>query len=510
MICDPKPPNRTVIGGRYTIYDEIGAGGMAAVHIGKLHGAAGFARTVAIKRLHPALAHDEEFVAMFVEEARLAARIRHPNVVQTLDVVVEDGELFLVMEYVLGEPLSHILRRLATTGKRIAHPIVAAIMVDVLHGLHAAHETKSARGRPLDLVHRDVSPQNILLGADGVARVLDFGIAKSAASGRTSRSGTVRGKFPYLAPEQIAGEPVRKTADIYSASVVFWELLTNERLFVGDTPQATMARVLAGCGNPPSAQVAGVPDIYDGIVMRGLSRDPARRFPTASAMAEAIEERIQHVGTSAIASWIASNASDSLKESSERLARVDRDGAVNSESMLRYCSPTLVTDEGTTKTDSLVRVAPQQTAGTAAIPTPSQQLHGTATIEASPHFDARSKSWRSIGSWLGAGAMLALLMGWGIAKLRHPSLSRTVPTSAAASAFAEVRSDSTSASAQPAAAESAALAVRLESDNHEAVESPRAASSGPPDDSSVGKPAVRRATSPKRATSPFRDLGGRL
>ena len=408
MICEPTPNTRTVIGGRYTIYDEIGAGGMAAVYMGKLRGAGGFARTVAIKRLHAALAHDEEFVSMFMQEAQLAARIRHPNVVQTLDVVAENGELFLVMEYVLGEPLSHVLRRLVKSPVRVPHCIVAAIMSDVLHGLHAAHETKSASGRLLGLVHRDVSPQNVLLGVDGIARVLDFGIAKSAASGHTSRAGTVRGKFPYLAPEQIAGETVDKTADIYSASVVFWELLTNRRLFVGDTPQATMARVLAGCDCPPSANANDVSDIYDDIVMRGLSRDPANRFATARDMADAVAARVPHVGMTAVARWIAENAGDSLKESSERLARVDRDGVANSESAMR-CRPAELN-----RVARILVEEPTRVETTAHIS--SMATQGTATVEVPLRIDtARKPSHR--GAMIAVVSIaLAFLASWGVLK----------------------------------------------------------------------------------------------
>src|ERR1022692_1337015 len=160
--------------GRYALYGKIAQGGLATVHLGRLLGPVGFARTVAIKRMHSQFAEDPEFVSKFLDEARLAARIRHPNVVPTLDVVATDGELFLVMDYVQGETLARLQRLLKAQGKTIPLPIVAALFSGILHGLHAAHEAKNERGEPLGMVHRDVSPQNVIVGTDGVPRVLDF------------------------------------------------------------------------------------------------------------------------------------------------------------------------------------------------------------------------------------------------------------------------------------------------------------------------------------------------
>ena len=218
---EPVKPRRVV--GRYALFDEIASGGMATVHYGRLLGPVGFSRTVAIKRLHPEYARDPEFVSMFVDEARLAARIRHPNVVPTLDVIAEEGELFLVMDYVLGAPLSAIM--FTAKQKNIIMPprIGTAILSGCLQGLHAAHEATDESGVSLGIVHRDVSPQNILVGADGVPRVLDFGIAK--ASGRTysTRDGSVKGKVAYMAPEQMESGVVTRQADLYAATVVLWE-----------------------------------------------------------------------------------------------------------------------------------------------------------------------------------------------------------------------------------------------------------------------------------------------
>jgi serine/threonine protein kinase len=203
--------------GRYVLYGEIASGGMATVHFGRLSGPAGFSRTVAIKRLHPQYAKDPEFVSMFLDEARLAARIRHPNVVTTLDVVTTGAEIFLVMEYVQGESLSRLLRAVRPMMTPADTRIVATIVSGVLHGLHAAHEARDEQGQPLRIVHRDVSPQNVLVGTDGVPRVLDFGVAKAAGRVQTTREGQLKGKLAYMAPEQVRGEVTRVT-DVYSAS----------------------------------------------------------------------------------------------------------------------------------------------------------------------------------------------------------------------------------------------------------------------------------------------------
>src|SRR4051794_38844344 len=184
--------NGARIVGRYAFYSEFAAGGMASVHFGRLLGAAGFARTVAIKCLHPQFAKDPEFVSMFVDEARLAARIRHPNVVQTLDVVQSDDELFLVMDYVHGESLASLLKRAHAMGRKVPLRIAIKIIQHSLFGLHAAHAATTERGEPLHLVHRDMSPHNVLVGVDGVARVLDFGIAKAGGRVQVTRDGQVK------------------------------------------------------------------------------------------------------------------------------------------------------------------------------------------------------------------------------------------------------------------------------------------------------------------------------
>jgi eukaryotic-like serine/threonine-protein kinase len=290
--------------GRYALYEEIARGGMAAVHLGRLLGPAGFSRTVAIKCLHPHLAADPDFVSMFLDEARLAARIRHPNVVPTLDIVSTGGELFLVMEYVHGESLSRVLRAARTGSTLVPVPLVAAVVAGSLHGLHAAHEATGESGEPLGIVHRDVSPQNILVGVDGVSRVLDFGVAKAVGRAQVTREGQIKGKMAYMAPEQVLAGEVDRRTDVYAAGVVLWEALSCQRLFQADSDGAVIAKILQADVSPPSRFVPGVPAALDAIVMRALQRKASDRFATAREMARALEAAVPLVAPSDVGEWV--------------------------------------------------------------------------------------------------------------------------------------------------------------------------------------------------------------
>ncbi len=309
--------------GRYILFGEIAAGGMATVHFGRLNGPVGFSRTVAIKRLHPQFAKDPEFVTMFLDEARLAGRIRHPNVVPTLDVVATEGEIFLVMEYVQGESLARLARALRVRGVGLPPDIAVTILAGTLHGLHAAHEAKDEHGEPLSIVHRDVSPQNILIGTDGVARVLDFGVAKAAGRLQTTREGQLKGKIAYMAPEQLHSGQVARQTDIYAAAVVLWETLTGKRLFEGDNEAMVLMRALEGKFPPPSTVVAGLPTAFDDVVARGLAKRPEDRWTTAREMAIALERCGRMASPSEVGEWVERTATDELTKRAARVAEIE-------------------------------------------------------------------------------------------------------------------------------------------------------------------------------------------
>ena len=321
VVGDNPGPQRVV--GRYLLCDEIAAGGMATVHIGRLQGSAGFARTVAIKRLHAQFAKDPDFLAMFLDEARIASRIGHPNVVATIDVVATDGELFIAMEYVNGEALHRLVNAChARTGQGVPPSIALSIISGALYGLHAAHEVRDDQGAPLDIVHRDVSPQNILVGQDGVPRIVDFGVAKATGRLQMTREGVLKGKLAYMSPEQIACEGVDRRTDIYAASVVLWEMLTGQRLFAAENDAGVLRAVLAGAVEPPSSRAPWLSPAIDALVLKGLSRDRSRRFATAWEMAEAAQQ-LGHATPGQIGTWVRSLAGPSLDQRASRVAEIE-------------------------------------------------------------------------------------------------------------------------------------------------------------------------------------------
>ncbi len=296
---------------------------MATVHLGRLLGAAGFARTVAIKRLHPQFAKDPAFVAMLVDEARLAARIRHPHVVGTLDVVLEDGELFVVMDYVDGVSLALLQER------PMPWRLAAFVAGQTLIGLHAAHEATNEQGEPLEIVHRDVSPHNVLVGADGVVRVADFGVAKAAARVSATPDGKFKGKLAYMAPEQLRRGVIDRRVDVFATAIVLYEALSGRRLFWAEEQAATLQNILDAEVEPPSRFVPEIPAALDEVVLRGLERDPERRFPTAQAMARALQAALPMPTTLELAEWMRASIGDVLEARSRLVAKVESHASVD-------------------------------------------------------------------------------------------------------------------------------------------------------------------------------------
>jgi serine/threonine protein kinase len=282
--------------GRYEIITPLASGGMATVFVGRLLGAAGFHRLVAIKLLHPHVAADQQFITMFLDEARLAARIRHPNVVPTLDLQHGPDGHYLVMELIEGESLLGLLRESVKVNKPVPPPVAIRIMLDVLAGLHAAHTLTGDAGEPLNLVHRDVSPHNILVGVDGTARIVDFGIARAEERLGTTRDGQVKGKLAYMAPEQTTSEPVDRRVDVFTAGIVLWETLCGRRLFKGQS-DAEVLRKLLDKPIPRLRDMAPMyPEALDDVCARALARSVGERFDTAAHFAEALERAAEPLG----------------------------------------------------------------------------------------------------------------------------------------------------------------------------------------------------------------------
>lgn len=313
---EASPPRPILSLGRYALYGEIAAGGMATVHFGRMSSLGGFSRTVAIKRMRQEIARDPVFVAMFLDEARLTSRIEHPNVVATLDVIAEQGEVFLVMEYIRGESLQRLRRAAKSRQEMVPVPVAVSIMGQVLAGLHAAHEALGEGGTPLGIVHRDVSPQNIMVGEDGISRIMDFGIAKAESRLQITRDGQMKGKLPYMAPEQLSGgrSKIDRRVDIFSSAVVLWELLASRSLFRADHPGETLANVLSAPIPSLTAIRSDIPSTLDHVMQRALSRSPEQRPQTAEQFASELEESIQAGPASprVVAAWVASLAGEVL------------------------------------------------------------------------------------------------------------------------------------------------------------------------------------------------------
>jgi serine/threonine-protein kinase len=423
--------------GRYVLFGEIARGGMATVHFGRLLGSVGFSRTVAIKRLHPHFAADHDFVSMFVDEARLAARIQHPNVISTLDVVVEGNELALVMDYVQGASLARLIHTSKQLKSRVPIRVVCAVMLGVLAGLHAAHEAKNERGEPLGIVHRDMSPQNVLVGADGVARVFDFGIAKAAGRLQTTREGQFKGKLSYAAPEQLSlGESDRRT-DVYSAAVIFWELLTLRRAFRSDNQLHVLKQVMGGEISRPSEHVEGIPEAVEAIVMRGLSKNPDDRFANAEEMALALERVQPYASAREVSEWVAAVAGDELHARAKEVEELE----LNSQTLVStHDVPTLVRQlerhdeidasdllESTTSQalPSTRRTSAPTAAAPPSVPASSASSPSSPSSPSSQTAQAAQRSGRSAATWILLALLaIAVVAGSGFAWVQtRPQLS---------------------------------------------------------------------------------------
>ncbi len=310
--------------GRYALFEQFAAGGMATVHLGRLDGAGGFSRVVAIKRLLPHLVRNEEFTQMLLKEARLAARVRNPNVVPTVDVVASKGDVLLVLEYVHGESLSALCRIQARERREhVPLDIAVAVMQGVLQGLDAVHEATDEQGRPLGLVHRDVSPPNVIVGADGMTRVLDFGIAKALEHIEESHPNRVKGKSGYMSPEQIRGERLTQRSDVFSAGIILWELLATRRLFAAELDAERMQKILDGGYPTPSNHRPNMPPELDSIAMRALSLEPEQRFGSAREFSAALEAAAQGASTRRIAEWVNDLAAEGLATRARMVAQVE-------------------------------------------------------------------------------------------------------------------------------------------------------------------------------------------
>jgi len=262
---------------------------MAVVFLAASQGPRGFSKLVVVKELKEEFTQDVEFTSMFVDEARLAARLNHPNIVQTYEVEEQEGHFFIVMEYLEGQPLSQTRSRLARLGATLRDHQVR-VLCDVLEALHHAHELQDYDGKPLNVVHRDVSPHNVIITYDGVVKLVDFGIAKASDQSSQTRTGVIKGKLAYMSPEQAFGKPVDRRADVFAVGVILWEAITGRRMWKGNAEGAIAHRLSVGDIPKITEYVPEPPPMLKAICERALAPRSADRYPTASAMRVDLEK----------------------------------------------------------------------------------------------------------------------------------------------------------------------------------------------------------------------------
>src|SRR5438874_10274210 len=270
--------------GKYLLLDRIAVGGMAEVFAAKAFGAEGFQRILAIKKILPTLGEDPEFVSMFVDEARIAVQLSHANIVQVLELGKHDETLFIAMEYVSGRDLRQLLDRYRRRGQPLPIPQACAIGARVCEALDYAHRKRDATGRPLGIVHRDVSPQNVLVSFDGEVKLIDFGIAKAESRLQKTQAGILKGKFSYMSPEQVKGQPIDGRSDIFAAGILLWELICGEKLFTGDSDFAILEKVRTGLVPAPRSVTRTCPEGLEKVILKALSTEPTQRYQTASEL----------------------------------------------------------------------------------------------------------------------------------------------------------------------------------------------------------------------------------
>jgi serine/threonine-protein kinase len=355
---------------------------MASVHLARMDGPGGFQKWVAIKRIHPHLVEDEAFVHMFLDEARIAARISHPNVAQVFDLGKHEDTYWIAMEYLHGEPLREVMRRTEELGQPMPPEIACRVIADAAEGLHSAHELLGKNGEKLGLVHRDVTPHNLFVTYDGSTKVVDFGIAKFASRMSSTRAGTLKGKLAYMSPEQVAGDQVDRRTDVFALGVVLWELTTGQRLFRMDSDLDTLAKVQE-CNVPrPTDVVKGYPIDLEKIVMKALAKNKNERYKTSREMSRALQallmKRGLFIASDEVAGYTQAIFADRIRKRDEHLRwaaevtqtiNIDAKLAAQPAAGWNAAEPSLVTYDSDVKPSAgTLRAIPRPAAGSPATP----------------------------------------------------------------------------------------------------------------------------------------------
>ncbi len=283
------PKRQPIPFGKYLLLDRVNIGGMAEVWRGKSFGAGGFERLVAIKRILPNIAEDEEFISMFIDEAKITVQLTHANIAQVYELGHIANSYFIAMEYIPGKDMRAIFDRGRKKGEPAPIPLTCYVVGKLCEGLDYAHRKKDGMGRDMNIVHRDVSPQNVLISYEGEVKVIDFGIAKAAGKATKTQAGILKGKFAYMSPEQIRGLPLDRRSDVFAIGVCLYEMLTGERLFVGDSDFSVLEKVRKAEVLPPSTYNRRIPEALEKIVLKALARDVEERYQYASELADDLQ-----------------------------------------------------------------------------------------------------------------------------------------------------------------------------------------------------------------------------
>ena len=291
--------------GPYTVYECLGAGGMATVHRASISIGAGVVREVALKRLLPQLADDRQFNEDFIREAKLAAQLDHPNIVKIVELGKNDDTYFIAMELVRGETLIKLLKRCGATKTFPPIGVVVALIADLCDALHYANRGRGIYGQALNIVHRDLTPSNVIITDDGRAKIIDFGVAKALSGKFMTNTGMVKGKLGYMSVEALSGSKIDARTDLFSLGVIAWELIAGRRLFRGENEYELITKVREGHVNPPSRHNPSCPPELDAIILKALARDREDRWDSASDLRSALDGIRRRFGESAtdVAAW---------------------------------------------------------------------------------------------------------------------------------------------------------------------------------------------------------------
>jgi serine/threonine-protein kinase len=396
-------PQKSVAGtafGKYKLLAKLAIGGMGEIFLARLSGVAGFEKLVVIKRLLPHLAEDGHFVAMLLDEARIAARLNHPNVCQTYDLGEVDGQYFIAMEYLEGAPASQLLSRVRRSKEELDLRMACAIVLQSCEGLHHAHELKDNDGELVGLVHRDVSPSNVFVTVAGAVKILDFGVAKSQDALARTHTGALKGKYAYMSPEQILSKDIDRRSDIFSLGIVLFELLTTRRLFWRDS-EYKMFQAIAEDDIPSVLEYRpDVPGPIADVVDRALSRDREERYATAKDMAEALSMACAPLGgpmtTGSIAEFVEEAFSDQIRERRQLVKTVAHSRAGAATAPARA-----ITSEAT----------PSAPNTSATVAQPLRRKTETEAVDAI--LDEITKSSGSRGKWIALSILVLLGLGGG-------------------------------------------------------------------------------------------------